>query len=589
MITDLIQSSHSRLEGYRATADISIKKAAASRQSSAASLIAGGGSGSSSPFAYDESQQRAVRQYRHFRDIPYAAIRPIAVKLADLPLHVGMVPRKRRDGGKSGTLGASGLRTKSLTPDFVKSISENIEAIDNHEFIEDIMDPNPYMTYWATMFCTVASLYLTGRAFWWMDEDPDGGTQFWYLPTTWVTPIPADGNPRAAFAVRAPWTQGEPHMVNSADMAYFSIPDPANPLASYAPLQSQARAVDTDDMVQEAQLATMRDGVQPKTIVRVGKLPEVAGVPGSGERIELTANQRKQLISELTAWYAGPSKRGFPFVVDRKIEGIEPFGRSAAELDFVNGAKLTSDRVHHGLGVNRIVTGATEGANRAQAVVADTYLYALVVNPLGTHMSQTMTKDIGPRYSTDSDRAVIWIEKAEAQDPALVQGRMNLAAKSGAVTKGEIRQYVATGDVTLAKRDDDDELIAPPKAGNPDDEGKQRAPGDQTGANEGQPRDGDDGKTKSQSEDELDWLMKGVEIGRRQAEVEPQSEADGDFDTKAGDPKQKRENGKYRKETEKETTERQVSNAVENANPDVFGEPAERLNKAASVDWEDYP
>lgn len=525
MITDLIQSSASRLEGYRATSDISIKRAMASRQSSASSLIAGGGNATSSPFFFDESQQKAVRQYRHFRDVPYAAIRPIAVKMADLPLHVGMVKRRRR-GGTRQTLGASSLRTKSLMPAFIKSISENVEPVDNHEFIEDIMDPNPYMTYWATMFCTVVSLYLTGRSYWWMDEDGDGGTQFWYLPSTWVTPLASDENPFAAFGVKPPWAMGDPHIVDGEDMAFFSIPDPANPLASYAPLQSQARAIDTDDAVQEAQLVTMRDGVQPKTIIRVGKMPEVSGIPGSGERIELTAAQRKQLVSEITTWYAGAAKRGLPFVVDRKIEGIEPFGRSAAELDFVNGAKLTSDRVHHGLGVNRIVTGATEGANRAQATVADTYLYSLVVNPLGTHMSQTMTKDIGPRYSSDTERAVIWIEKAEAQDPALIQGRMNLAVKAGAVTKKEVRQWASTGEVVLPERDDDDELVSASGKQGQNGQGEQGGGiGDQTGASEGDARD--DGGRKSLSEgDELDWLMKGVEIGRKQAEADLLTKAD---------------------------------------------------------------
>jgi len=595
MITDLIQSSQSRLDGYRTTCDLTVKRAGMSRQSQAASLLAGSDN-QSSLFGglLDDTTNKATRQYSHFRDVPYAAIRPIACKIADLALHVGMVPRKRRQAGKSQGLG---FLTKQFAPDFVKAMSEDIDPVENHEFIEDIMDPcpHPHMTYWATMFCTVVSIYLTGRAYWWMVDDPDGGTQYWYLPATWVKPVADSQNAFAGFSVNPPWNTGEGTRVPMSDMAFFGIPDPANPLSTYAPLQSQARAVDTDDMVQDAQYATMKDGVNPKTIITVGKTPTVAGIPGSGERIELTPDQRKQLVSEIMTWYSGAMKRGLPFVVDRKIEGIEPFGRSAAELDFVNGAKLTSDRVHHGLGVNRIVTGATEGANRASAVVADTYFYALVVNPLGTHMSQTMTKQIGPRYSTDTKRAVIWIEQAEATDPALVQGRMKLAVDSKVVTKGEIRQFVSTGLVSLPKRDDDDDLLSQgggkgPAAGGQDDSGgvggdvvsrqQANAPGDKTGASDGDVRDDLTGDKKTAG-DELDWILKGVEIGKRQAESE--------LTAKAGDPKQKREAGKFRNESDKETTERHVGNAVETANPDVFGTQSERLQKSANVDWENYP
>jgi phage portal protein BeeE len=488
-VSALISDARSRRESYRLAADMAVKKVGARNAAIEAFTDLGGAGKSSSPFLGYSQINTAARQYQHYKDIPYTAIRPVACKIAGLPIHVGMA-RKRKEGAGGDK---AGFQTKDGRaggiPKWVKSAtSESIEPLDNHSFLDDISDPNPLMTAWASMYCTVVSLYMTGLAHWWMAPDPDdGGTQFWYLPTTWVNPLPTDDSPFGEFKVRPPWYAGEGWTVPASDMVRFTVPDPANPLSIFAPLQSQAMAVDVDDMVQRAQHTSMRDGPRPQVVLTAGRLPDMPGMPGTGMRPVLTPEQRKQLVAAIKMAYAGPTKYGEPFIIDGLIENITPFGRTPAEMDFLGSSRLTKSRIMQGLGVNPIVAGEIEGANRASAVVADSYFYALVVNPLAVQMSQVMTNSIGPRYAGkkkkggdgengkavskagSDEKLVIWIAPAEAEDPTLTLARVNIAVKvPGCMTKGELRRYVSTGVLKIEQKDDDEEPVAPPApAGGP--------------------------------------------------------------------------------------------------------------------------
>lgn len=473
-ISTLIADSRSRRDAARLTSEMTVKRAGVRNSAMAAYSELGGSGRNSSPFLGYSQVNTAARQYQHYKDIPYAAIRPIAAKIASLSVHVGKAKKRKEGGGKDG----GGFRTKDVVADdlVVKSItSERIEPLDGHPFLDDISDPNPYMTAWANMYCTVVSLYMTGLSHWWMNPDPDdGGVQFWYLPTTWVLPIATEESPFGKFKVRPPWFAGEGWEVPASDMVRFCVPDPANPLSVFAPMQSQAMAVDVDDMVQRAQHTSMRDGPRPQVVLTAGRLPDMPGIPGSGMRPVLTPEQRKQLVAAIKMAYAGPTKYGEPFIIDGLIENITPFGRSPAEMDFLGSSKLTKDRIFHGMGVNPIVTGETENANRASAVVADSYFYALVVNPLAVQMSQTMTNQIGPRYGSggaaaekagsnsgkSGEKLVIWIAPAEAEDPSLTLARFNAVVKiPGIMTKGEARKYANTGVLKIEGKEDDDEAV----------------------------------------------------------------------------------------------------------------------------------
>lgn len=424
-----------------------------------------------------ESASQAIKQYAAVRDIPYAAMRPIAVKIADLSLRVGAKQRTRQVAPR--------LRTKATrteyrqwrsdvreyerkqwrnelslkhAPNFVKNATvRGVEVIEDHPLLTAVETPNPFMTQWALMYCTVISMYATGRAVWWLEDADaeDGYLRIWYMPSTWCRPISTPERPFDHWEIRPNGT-ATVWRVKHEDICYFPFPDPADPTGCQSPLQAQSRAVNIDDKILQAQFNSMLNGIRPGVVITAGRLPGPPGLGLPDQRPILTPEQRKQLIFAIQNAYRGVLHWGDPLILDGLIENVAPWTMSPAEMDFTNSFQLTRDRIFMGLGTNRIMAGEVEAGNRASAYVAERQLYSTVVNPLGTQISQVMTMQIAPRFQrltggaetaghVTGEKLYIWLEEAKPFDADLRVTELGFLAQYNWLTPNEAREALDYG------------------------------------------------------------------------------------------------------------------------------------------------
>src|SRR5262249_50026411 len=115
---------------------------------------------------------RAHEQLLHFKGWVYAAVRPIAQRIAGQPLHVRRVNASRE------------LGTRHHLPQSIKALTggQDVDVDPNHELAKLFADPNPLAVAWSLMFVTVASLEITGRQLLWF---PDRKA-IWPVPTSWI-------------------------------------------------------------------------------------------------------------------------------------------------------------------------------------------------------------------------------------------------------------------------------------------------------------------------------------------------------------------------------------------------------------------
>jgi HK97 family phage portal protein len=404
------------------------------------------------------TDNKYAEQYSHYKSWPYVAIRAISHRVAGQ-----QVLMARRAAGSAQARARFIMSQKGMDMRTMKSWeSERLpawlkghmgfegELITSHELLDAIRRPNQMMTHWSLMVCTVASIELTGRSFWYISRDEGDGIQIWPLPTDWVTPIQGDGVFKEY--VVTPGSGNTSYTLSSDQVAYFSLPDPANPMGSFSPVQAQIRAIETDEAIQQAQDVTFKRGIFPGMVLMTGRLPGVGGQPGV--RPVLTADQRKQLYNAVFSAYEGVSHFGEPLIVDGMIEGVEKFTTTPQEMDFQASGKVTKSRILQAFGVNPIILGEVENANRAQAAVAEENFCNNVVNPLLELMSQVMTAYLGPIVEDGGDVA-IWIDPTHPHDREQRLKEWTEAAKIGAVSVNEFRTKMLNlppmegGDIAL--------------------------------------------------------------------------------------------------------------------------------------------
>lgn len=367
---------------------------------------------------------KAAEQYKHFSGWSYVAIRSIASKIAGQDLFVGKVHQQVKPSRKAIDL-----------PRFAKSLGTRVEPLESHPLLAAIDAPNPLMVRWSLMFSSVASLLLTGRAFWWFCETADG-LQVWPIPSHWIEP--ADPL-RGSWKLRPPG-HAEPFEVASENVVPFVLPDPANPFSSISPLQSQAHAVATDEAIQRCQFDSFSHGIYPQFAIRVGAPGTDPLVPAS--KPVLTAAQRAELVTAITKLYAGERNRHNPLILDGMIEGVDKLSLNNAEMDYLQSGNQTKARILQAFGVNPIIAGEIENANRASATVAAENFAEHSCNPLIELLSQSLTRWVAPRFTAENQRLIIWLDPVRAHDPELQLSAYKTARANGDITPNEYRRVI---------------------------------------------------------------------------------------------------------------------------------------------------
>ena len=246
----------SRLEGYRARADVLI------RQVGVTNPIAESVGGDYSELTYSNRLSKHTEQLRHFRGWTYVAINRIATKLAGQKVCMGRIvaeslEEQRRRMYKSWQLPA---HVKAYADD------DELEVIQTHPLLMAIKQPNPVMVQWALLYSTVAGLELTGRIYWWMPV-VDGHLNVWPIPADWITPKHTKERLHVGFELRPPGHIGDAYQIPPEDIAVFTLPDPSNPVESFSPLRAQAPAIATDESMQMAQYRSFKNDLFPSMLL----------------------------------------------------------------------------------------------------------------------------------------------------------------------------------------------------------------------------------------------------------------------------------------------------------------------------------
>lgn len=407
-----------------------------------------GGDDSIQPFAaMGESTARytnlsqATEQYRHFAGWPYAGIRAISQTIAHQPVRVAVhvnaeeqAPQIRSKRAKSWD---RRLRDKRMLPTAHKDFAEDLDILESHPLLEAIRDPNPIMVQWGLLYVTVASLEITGKAYWWVTYSEEADRWFiWPIPSDWMTPNFEDGALYASWSMRTGRTSS-PRTIPGNEVLFFHYPDPSNPFGAISPMQAQARAVLADESISESQRMAFTNGIFPGSIITIGRHPDVAGSPG--ERPYLTADQRLQAVTEIERAYRGVRYHNKPMIADALIQDIKPFTLAPREMDFTKSGQVTKDRILQGLGVSNSIIGQSEHVNRATAVAALSNYYNQVVNPKIELMSQIMTKALGPAFARNGEKLLVFIEEAQADDMDTQIQEETLLAGHAAISVNELR------------------------------------------------------------------------------------------------------------------------------------------------------
>ena len=378
-------------------------KAAVGQQ--ATSLMASSPSGL--PFGDSQKYANAQQQLTAFNSWVFAAIRPIANRIAAQPIRVGRPKRLRTSKGK---------------PEVV--------MLDEHPILTMWNDPNNIMTGYGLRWALVASLNLTGRAYLFVPENVDP-PQAYLIPASWVKGHEGTTG-YTAWKVQPPG-HSEVITVPADRMVYFSFPDPSDPFGAISPLQAVAAAVNNDADILQSQRAGFSRGMHPSHAIIIGKNTE------SGLRPRLSGPQQRQIVEAIKTRYQGTSKHGEPLILDALIEDVKRLSLTPEEMNWMASSKDVKSRILEAFGVSPYVIGASEPGSRAASFVAEMHFLNNTVNPIIRLMNASLTEWLRPMFAKEGERLEVFIEEAKGDDDELNLKIAQVLLQGGAIEPNELR------------------------------------------------------------------------------------------------------------------------------------------------------
>lgn len=247
-----------------------------------------------------------------------------------------------------------------------------------HPLARLFREVNPFHTYRELIEATLVDLELYGNAFWVLVRTGLARvpTEIWPVPPSRVKVVPGDSELVRSYRIRRGSVEIE---LDSSDVVHFKYTSPSDPFWGRSPLEAALEAVCADESLARSQRRAFENGPVPGVILKTAT--------------PLTAEQQRRLRAEFESRFSGPEAAGKLIIADKGTE-LVPFTTSPREMDFLESARATRDRILGVFGVPPAVLGLVEDFNRANAEAAQMLFARNTLEPKLKLVASRIEQDI---------------------------------------------------------------------------------------------------------------------------------------------------------------------------------------------------
>jgi HK97 family phage portal protein len=279
-------------------------------------------------------------------------------------------------------------RTAASVPWYVEERKgeDDWERVKGHPIEILLRKPNQFMSGQDLFERSTQHLNLGGNSLWKYEMMGGVPVEIWALNPDRITPIPSKQNYIEFYEYKVT-TGSAPIKIPADEILHFMFTDPANQFWGLAPLQSAAKAVDTDVEAVNWNKLSLQNRAIPDGVF-------------SFEH-PLTRDQFLEARSQVAEQHEGKGRN--PWVLGAGAKW-EQMSLSQADLDFLEGRKFGMYEIHAVFGVDPLVTGAPDFAGRANKKEARLSLWEDTVIPYLDDLKSALNLDLVKFWDADSIR-----------------------------------------------------------------------------------------------------------------------------------------------------------------------------------------
>lgn len=353
--------------------------------------------------------------------------------------------------------------------------TEDKKVITSHAALDLLRKPNPWMPWQELCETTQQHVDLTGEGWWvlvWSDLIPAAGPlEMWPVRPDRMEPVPDPDKFILGYVYTSP--DGERVPLKPNEVIQIRMPNPLDIYRGLGPVQALLVDLDSSRYTAEWNRNFFKNSAEPGGIIKVpGRLSE-------GEFNELqerwseqhkgVANAHRVAILESAEW------------IDRKF--------TQRDMQFAQLRQLSRDQILEGFGFPKVMLGATDGVNLANAKAGEYMFSKWLISTRLDRLKGAINNDLLPLFGPTA-KGVSWdyespVPEDEAAENAELTAKVNafVALVNAGVDPDSACEVVdlpamkmrsapaPTSKPALPQGTPDPNAPMPPKGGNPMDNG----------------------------------------------------------------------------------------------------------------------
>lgn len=322
-----------------------------------------------------------------------------------------------------------------------------------HPLLALLARPNPYYTLATLLKGWVASMELSGNAYWLAALNAQGRpVQLWYVPETMVEPWrdrastdfidyykyqPGDGQSHLIAPMGFDRSQTPGIMPGWAIIHFRDGLDPTNPMKGMSGFNSLLREIFTDDEAANFTASLLRNMGVPGLVVSPADDGGALAPVGEDD-----VRETKQKFKQATTM----DNRGEPIVMTGPTK-IETIGFNPQQMNLRDVRRIPEERCSAIIGIPAVVCGLGAGLDRstfANMKEAKSSAYDDKVLPLQRDFCDTIEHQLLPQFESTPDNFVIDFDNSDVRalrdDDDDMADRVARLVNSGIITVAEGRE-----------------------------------------------------------------------------------------------------------------------------------------------------
>lgn len=227
-----------------------------------------------------------------------------------------------------------------------------------------------------------------------------------------------------------------------SDVKHFKLWSPLNDYYGLSPIYAASADIDLHNLIARHNVNLMNNGARPTGAVVFNPKDSKSGLS-----VQLTDDQRRQIVADLDSRFAGAANSGKTMLLEGDFDWKE-MGLSPKDMDFLNAKNMSARDIALCFGVPSQLVGVPDSQTYANVAEARLALYEETIIPLARRVESDLNEWLMPEFGEgvefeyDIDEIPAIAERRRRVYENVVSGVTN-----GILTRNEARERLGLGEV----------------------------------------------------------------------------------------------------------------------------------------------